>query len=87
MTGQNPPARRERMAITTETDTIKTPGGTITVLLDEVVDEYPGAAIEIDGVMAAVVEWHTERQCFVLRTYTAHSDTPHHYHQWDGTEI
>lgn len=71
----------------TPVDTVKTPGGILAVLVDDATDEYPGVAIEIDGTTAAVVEWHDDRHCFVLRTYTAHSDTPYHYHQWDGTEI
>lgn len=70
-----------------EIKSVKTPGGSLTVSVDETLDEYPGVSIDINGSLAAVVEWHTDRHCFVLRTYNDHDEDPQHYHQWDGTAI
>lgn len=69
-------------------DGVETPGGTIAALISESHDEYPGIAIEINGVLAAVVEWHEVYRCFVLRTYTQTENEPWYYHRWpDGADI
>ncbi len=67
---------------------ILTPGGVIAVAGDAD-EEYPGYSIHLNGRLAAVVEWHPQHQCFVLRTYTddpAHVEA-HCYHKWDGTPL
>ncbi|POB12317.1 hypothetical protein [Sulfobacillus sp. hq2] len=66
---------------------VKTPEGTITAWADGPGEPYPGITIEINGIPAAVVEWHDVYQCFVLRTYTDTGEEPLHYHRWDGTAI
>ena len=68
---------------------IQTPGGVITVQGgdEDEEDGYPGYSVHINGRIAAVVEWHAEYQCFVLRTYTYGNDEPIHYHTWDGKPL
>ncbi len=46
-------------------------------------DAYPGMAIDLDGVTAAVVEWHPTHQTLVVRAYRADAEEPHRYYRWD----
>ncbi len=74
---------RRRPDPSTPVATLETPGGILAVLADAT-DTYPGYAITIDGVTAAVVEWHPTYASLVLRTYTRDADAPTHYATWDG---
>lgn len=65
---------------------VTTPGGVIQAVADAD-DGYPGIVLQIEGTVAAVVEWHPEHKCLVLRTYNANQDDPQHYHRWDGTAL
>lgn len=59
---------------------------TIDVMRNDV-DDWPGFVIRINGQCAAVVEWHAIIQDFVLRTYVADGEEPHHYHTWHGHDV
>ncbi len=39
--------------------------------------------LDVDGVTAAVVEWHPTHQTLVVRAYHANAEEPSSYYRWD----